>query len=296
MMLTDWSVDRPKQAFTVVILTMLMLSAGAMHLNFDNSEDGFFPDDPSVDLLNEIEEEYRANIDFIRVLDEIQAEDLLEAETWHQLAVIEATMLNDSNFAPYHYPLFGTQANNGPAGQAMQWMSLQDNVTASSWLNAVQTATVEVLMANDDANLSAALSNLTQAASSIPTIEPVTPERLLNWDAGEPAAWLARLDTGDNLGGDLDQLMGQMASMTVNRTPAQTGQILAITGPIQGQLGPLMGLQSVNFREAILSCLPSEDAAQPWLSDGPVMVTLVVSSEPLDYGYEILGDVQARPT
>ena len=65
MMLTDWSVDRPKQAFAVVILVMFVLSAGAMHLKFDNSEDGFFPDDPSVDLLNEIEEEYRANIDLI---------------------------------------------------------------------------------------------------------------------------------------------------------------------------------------------------------------------------------------
>ncbi len=296
MMLTDWSVDRPKQAFAVVILVMFVLSAGAMHLKFDNSEDGFFPDDPSVDLLNEIEEEYRANIDFIRVLDEIESEDLLEADTWHQLAVIEATMLNDSNFAPYHYPLFGTQANNGPAGQAMQWMALQDTVTASAWLSALQAASVEVLVASDDANLSAALANLTEAASTVPPVESVTPERLLNWNAEEPAAWLARLDTGDNLSADLGQLMGQITSMTVNRTPAQTGQILAVTGPLQGQLGPLMGLQSVNFREAILSCLPSEDTNNPWLSDGPVMVTLVVSSEPLDFGYEILGDVQADLT
>ena len=296
MMLTDWSVDRPKQAFAVVILVMFVLSAGAMHLKFDNSEDGFFPDDPSVDLLNEIEEEYRANIDFIRVLDEIESEDLLEADTWHQLAVIEATMLNDSNFAPYHYPLFGTQANNGPAGQAMQWMALQDTVTASAWLSALQAASVEVLVASDDANLSAALANLTEAASTVPPVESVTPERLLNWNAEEPAAWLARLDTGDNLSADLGQLMGQITSMTVNRTPAQTGQILAVTGPLQSQLGPLMGLQSVNFREAILSCLPSEDTNNPWLSDGPVMVTLVVSSEPLDFGYEILGDVQADLT
>ena len=205
MMLTDWSVDRPKQAFAVVILVMFVLSAGAMHLKFDNSEDGFFPDDPSVDLLNEIEEEYRANIDFIRVLDEIESEDLLEADTWHQLAVIEATMLNDSNFAPYHYPLFGTQANNGPAGQAMQWMALQDTVTASAWLSALQAASVEVLVASDDANLSAALANLTEAASTVPPVESVTSERLLNWNAEEPAAWLARLDTGDNLSADLGQ-------------------------------------------------------------------------------------------
>ena len=133
-MLTDWSVDRPKQAFAVVMLAMLTLAAGGMHLQFDNSEDGFFPDDPSVDLLNEIESEYRANLDFIRFIDEIEAEALLEAETWEQLATIEAMMLDDSNFEPYHYPLFGTQANNGPAGQAMQWMALQDEETAAVWL------------------------------------------------------------------------------------------------------------------------------------------------------------------
>ena len=124
----------------------------------------------------------------------------------------------------------------------------------------------------------------------------MTPERLLAWDATEPAAWLARLNDGENLSGDLGQLMAHLSSMTENRTPAQVGQILAVTGPLQGQLGPLMGLQSVDFRAAILSCLPNDDTADPWNSDGPVMVTLAVSSEPLDYGYEILGDVQADIT
>ena len=182
-MLTDWSVDRPKQAFAVVMLAMFTLAAGGMHLRFDNSEDGFFPDDPSVDLLNEVESEYRANLDFIRFIDEIESEALLETETWEQLAMIEAMMLNNSNFEPYHYPLFGTQANNGPAGQAMQWMALQDEDTASLWLTDMQTAAVEVLTANDDANLSAALGNLSSAAENVPSVEPVTPERLLAWDA-----------------------------------------------------------------------------------------------------------------
>ena len=89
MMLTDWSVDRPKQAFAVVMLAMFTLAAGGMHLQFDNSEDGFFPDDPSVDLLNEVESEYRANLDFIRFIDEIESEALLEAETWEQLAILK---------------------------------------------------------------------------------------------------------------------------------------------------------------------------------------------------------------
>ena len=292
MTLTDWSVDRPKQAFAAVLLTMLFLASGGMHLQFDNSEDGFFPDDPSVDLLNEVESEYRANLDFIRVLDEIKTGDLLLEETWHQLAVIEATMLNDTQFAPYQYPLFGTQANNGPAGQAMQWMALQDRSTATPWLDDVQTAAVAVLAA-DDANLTDALSNLSRAAALVPAVEPVTPERLLNWDAKEPEAWLGRMDEGTNLSEDLGQLMAHLGVMTANRTSAQAGQILAVTGPLQGQLGPLMGLQDIDFRAAILTCLPSDDAGDPWSSDGPVMVTLVVSSEPLDYGYDILGDVQA---
>ena len=293
MMLTDWSVEQPKRAFATILLVMLVLASGGMHLNFDNSEDGFFPDDPSVDLLNEVESEYRANLDFIRVLDEIQTGDLLEADTWRSLAIIEATMLNNSDFAPYHYPLFGTQANNGPAGQAMQWMALHDEVSAEAWLPSLQSATAEVLMANDEANLSAALANLSQAASDVPEVQPVTTDRLLSWDPQDPAVWLPRMDTGANLSDELAGVMGQLASMTQNRTPAQQGQILAVSGPLQGQLGPLVGLQSVDFRAAILSCIPNEDADDPWNSDGPVMVTLVVSSEPLDYGYEIIGDVQA---
>ena len=295
MALTDWSVERPKQSFAVVMLCMLLLASGGMHLQFDNSEDGFFPDSPSVDLLNEIESEYRANIDFIRVLNEIDADDLLEAETWERLATVEAMMLNNSDFAPYHYPLFGTQANNGPASQAMQWMALQDAETASGWLPQLHAASVGVLMA-DDENVSAALANLSEAATHVPPVEPMTHDRLMAWDAGEPARWLPRMDTGDNLSDELGSVMGLLSSMTENRTPAQIGEIIAVSAPILGQLGPIVGLQDVDFRAAILSCLPSEDAEDPWTSDGPVMVTLVVSSEPLDYGYDVLGLVQADLT
>ena len=104
------------------------------------------------------------------------------------------------------------------------------------------------------------------------------------------------MDTGDNLSDELGSVMGLLSSMTENRTPAQIGEIIAVSAPILGQLGPIVGLQDVDFRAAILSCLPSEDAEDPWTSDGPVMVTLVVSSEPLDYGYDVLGLVQADLT
>ncbi|HII87810.1 MAG TPA: hypothetical protein HA268_07590, partial [Candidatus Poseidoniaceae archaeon] len=47
-----------------------------------NSEDGFFPDDENVRLLEEIEREYQASIDFVRVIDEIETGSLLTNETW----------------------------------------------------------------------------------------------------------------------------------------------------------------------------------------------------------------------
>ena len=295
MTLTDWSVERPKQAFTTILLTMVLLSAGGMHLKFDNSEDGFFPDDPSVDLLNEVESEYRANIDFVRIIDEIQSGDLLLDTTWAQLASLEAALLDDQNLSAYHYPLFGTQANNGPAGHAMQWMALQDSTTAEVWLAPLQAAIAEVLLAENE-SLDAALANLSTAAAMVPTVESVTPERLLSWNPTEPAVWLARMDTGSNLSGELGAMMGQLEALSTGRSPAQIGQIASVSGPLQGQLGPLMGLQTVDFRAAVLSSLPNEDANDPWNSDGPVMVTLAVSSEPSEYGYEVLGDVQAELT
>jgi predicted RND superfamily exporter protein len=295
MALTDWSVERPKQAFATVLLAMLILSAGGMHLKFDNSEDGFFPDDPSVDLLNEVESEYRANIDFVRVIDSIEQGDLLLNSTWTQLAALEAALLSNENLAEYHYPLFGTQANNGPAGHAMQWMSLQDRTTAQAWLTPLQAAVTEVMLADND-SLDAALANLTNAASLVPPVDSVTAERLLNWDPSDPDVWLARMDNRSNLSGDLGALMGQLSALATGRSPVQMGQIAAVSGPLQGQLGPLLGLQSVDFRTAILSSLPTEDDNDPWNSDGPVLVTLAVSSEPADYGYEVLGDVQADLT
>ena len=60
-----------------------------MFINFDNSEDAFFPDNETVRLLNEVEDEYQASIDFIRFIDDIDSDDLYEESTWQQLAILE---------------------------------------------------------------------------------------------------------------------------------------------------------------------------------------------------------------
>ena len=290
--MSNASVIRPKTVFAVVMLAVLILASGGMHLQFDNSEDGFFPDDENVRLLEEIEREYQASIDFVRVIDEIETGSLLNNETWEHLAMIEARMMDDENFAPYHYPLFGTQANSGMAGYAYQWQRYQDPMSAD-WIAPLESAIGSVLTAEND-SLSQALGNLSAAAEAIPSASEMSGADLINWNAGTPSDWLPRLDIGANLSSDLGAMLGMLELTTTNRSGAQIGQIMAVTGPMSGQLGLLSGLQSIDYRAAILGSLPVVDRTNdPWNSSGPVLTTLVVSTEPADYGVEILGDVQA---
>ena len=293
--MSNASVSRPKSVFAVVMLAVLILASGGMHLQFDNSEDGFFPDDENVRLLEEIEREYQASIDFVRVIDEIETGSLLTNETWEHLAMIEARMIEDENFAPYHYPLFGTQANSGMAGYAYQWQRYQDPMSAD-WIAPLESAIGSVLTA-DNESLGQALGNLSAAAEAIPSASEMSGADLINWNAGTPSEWLPRLDNGANLSSDLGAMLGLLELTTTNRSGAQIGQIMAVTGPMNGQLGLLSGLQSIDYRAAILGSLPVVDRTDdPWNSSGPVLTTLVVSTEPADYGVEILGDVQAMIT
>ena len=45
-------------------------------IKFDNSEDAFYPQNDTTELLYEIEERYQASLDFIRVIDEIEQGDM----------------------------------------------------------------------------------------------------------------------------------------------------------------------------------------------------------------------------
>ena len=119
-----------------------------MFINFDNSEDAFFPDNETVRLLNEVEDEYQASIDFIRFIDEINSGDLYENSTWKQLATLEAILLEHPELDEYQYPLFGIQANSGMASSAMQWHNLQDLDSASAWISEMNSAISAVANSN----------------------------------------------------------------------------------------------------------------------------------------------------
>ena len=158
-LLTTKSVEKPGKTLVIVLIALFALSSGASQLVFDNSEDGFFPDNETVTLLNEIEDEYQASVDFIRVIDDLDEGELLLEETWKQLALSEAILLNDSNFLEYQYPIFGSQPNFGMASYAIQWQNIQDPVNAQYWLNQLEGA-IEQVRNSNDSTFNSSLDNL----------------------------------------------------------------------------------------------------------------------------------------
>ena len=282
--LTEKSVDKPRTVLACLFAVVIILSSGAMHLKFDNSEDGFFPDNETVRLLNDIEDEYQASVDFVRIINEVEQGDLLVQETWTQLAYIEAELLLDENFQPYQYPLFGTQPNAGMASSVIQWHTLQDSSQSAIWLGELSSS-IELVRQSNSSTLSASLDSLNTASSAIPEFQPVTPGRLIEWDFSNPESWLARIDSSADLSDELDGLIGQLASlMQENKSQQELGLIAVNSGPVFGQLNMMKGLQDVDFREAILSNIPVDERNDPWNMSGPVITTLVISNDPVVHG------------
>ena len=181
--LTDKSVERPKTVLACVFLVLIILSSGGMYLKFDNSEDGFFPDNDTVALLNQIEDEYQASVDFVRVIDDVEQGDLLLNNTWQQLALTEATMLNNSNFIEYQYPLFGSQASFGMVSSVIQWQTIQDPVNSQEWLLNLTNA-IEELRNSSDVDFNNSLQDLVAKANTIPKLTSISVDMLTQWEPG----------------------------------------------------------------------------------------------------------------
>jgi predicted RND superfamily exporter protein len=287
-MLTSRSVDKPKSTLAIIFVVILALSSGASQLVFDNSEDGFFPDNETVDLLNEIEDEYQASVDFVRVIDEMDEGELLLTDTWQQLALSEAMLLNDSNFKEYQYPIFGSQANFGMAGSAIQWQSIQDPLTAQIWLSQVSLAS-EALRNSNDSSFNESLDNLTEIAKIIPKLVPVTSESLIDWQPGDPNEWLPRLDSGQNLTESINETIWKTYSLfgfNSAKSDVQKDLMNERLESMISDLYALKGQQSIDYRGIMLSSIPVGEREDPWNMSGPVITTLAVSSDPEVYGLE----------
>ena len=291
--LTTLSVTKPKATIASIIVITLALSSMARFIDFDNSEDAFYPQNDTTELLYEIEDRYQASLDFVRIIDEIGDGDMKQASTWEQFATIEAELSTNERFFEYQEPLFGGSATSGPAGSALFWLKTQDPITTQPWRDGLSIHVANVTIASEE-NFSTALSDLQVAVDTIPAPLAPTAQELRDWNPGEVTEWQQRMDDELNINAELGALLGQIQALQQSRTnPAEIGAIAATTGPLQGTLGTYMGLQNIDHRSNIISTMPANDKSSPWESDGPILISLVVSTDPVNYeDAEIIGDVQ----
>lgn len=291
--LTNISVTRPKATIASILIITIALSSMAQYINFDNSEDAFYPQNDTTDLLYEIEDRYQASLDFIRIIDEIEASDMKQTATWEQFARIESELSTNEDFLPYQEPLFGGSSTNGPAGSALFWLNTQDPVTTQAWRDTLSFHIANVTAASEE-NFTVALRDLQGAIDSIPSPVAPTPQELLDWNPGAVTEWQDRMDSNLNISDELGALLGQIQWLQASRTnPAEIGPLATATGPLQGLLGTYMGLQNIDHLGNIVATMPAEDKQNPWESDGPILISMVVSTDPTNYEQaDIIGDVQ----
>ena len=268
----------------------LMLSSMAMFLEFDNSEDAFFPDNETVRLLDEVESEYQASIDFVRII--VRSDTgLSEPNTWSNLGAMESLLLGNENLSSHSYPLFGGQPNNGPASSAISWMKYQSMERNHGWIERIE-AGIESLANSDDANYSTAKSELQSYILMVPSPSQVTPQELGDWDFESVGDWFPRLLEGENLSQDLSRIILASQAMTSeNQTRLTDMQML--NGQIVGSLAPLLGYQSVDLSSAISGSIPS-DHDDPLTSEGPFLISMAITTDSEDHDGLSFDEIQAE--
>ena len=291
--LTTVSVTRPKATIASIIVITLALASMAQFINFDNSEDAFYPQNDTTELLYEIEERYQASLDFIRVIDEIEEGDMKTSDTWIQFANIEAELTSNEMFLPYQEPLFGGSATSGPAGSALFWLTTQDPITTQTWRDDLSIHLANTTIASEE-NFTNALNDLQRSIDAIPSPVAPTAQDLRDWNPGDVIDWQARIENQSNISPELGALLGQIQGLQNSRTnPAEIGSVSAVTGPLQGTLGTYIGLQNIDHYGNIIATMPAEDKSNPWQSDGPILISLVVSTDAENYeNATIIGEVQ----
>ena len=291
--LTTLSVTRPKATIASILVITIALSSMAQFINFDNSEDAFYPQNDTTELLYEIEDRYQASLDFIRVIDEIEQGDMKENVSWEQFATIEAELASNELFLPYQEPLFGGSATSGPAGSVLFWLNTQDPVTTQKWRDQLSMHLANTTSASEE-NFTTALSDLQEAVNAVPIPMAPSADDLHNWNPGNVTEWQTRIQTGSNISTELGVLLGQIQALEQSReNTTGAGVVVATTGPLRGVLGTYIGLQNIDHFGNLISTMPAEDKQNPWDSDGPILIALVVSTDAENYeDAAIIGDVQ----
>ena len=285
---TEISIEHPKKVLAIGFVSTLLLSSMAMFLEFDNSEDAFFPDNETVRLLDEVESEYQASIDFVRVIVRSDA-SLSDSSTWSHLGAVESLLLGNENLSSHSYPLFGGQPNNGPASSAISWMKYQSMDSNQDWIEMMKSG-IEFLVNSDDANYTSAKSELQSSILMVPSPDHVTPQELGVWDFEDPEEWFPRLLEGEDIAQEISGLMLASQAMT-SENQTRSADMQMLNGQIVGSLAPLLGYQSVDLSSAIRGSIPS-DHDDLESSKGPFLVSMAITTDPEDHDGLTLDEIQ----
>lgn len=290
---TEISITHPKKVLAIGFVSTLMLASMAMFLEFDNSEDAFFPDNETVRLLNEVEGEYQASIDFVRIIGRMESGALSEEATWEHLAELESFLIEDENLSKYSYPIFGGQSNNGPASVAISWQKYQSPEHNSIW---IQDLSELIDGASDSSNSSynSSIGGLESAIGNISKVRPVTGEELDSWEFGQPASWLEDMTAGENIREELEEIMVDLQGMT-SEDPDEELRLSTLRERITAALIPLIGYQSVDLSSSLLASVAG-DSDDLLSSDGPVLISMAISTDSGDHDESSLGEIQIKVT
>ena len=218
-----------------------------------------------------------------------------QTTTWVQFANLEAGLATNELFLPYQETLFGGSATSGPAGSALFWLNSQDPVTTQVWREPLALQLANVSVASEE-NFSAALNDLQTTIDSVPSPTAPTPQALREWNLVQlkngNSGWMEITTSAQNWVYSRAKFRGVI---TGSQFGGRVTLLAPIVNPLQGILGTYSGLQNIDHRSNIIATMPAEDKQSPWESDGPILISLVVSTDPQNYeNADIIGDVQER--
>ncbi|MEL0101685.1 MAG: MMPL family transporter, partial [Euryarchaeota archaeon] len=199
-------------------------------------------------------------------------------------------LLENSDLDEYQYPLYGIQPNNGMASTAIQWSKIQDKDSNLPWINNLSIAINAVTTSTNETRNSSILE-LGNMIDTIPSPSVITSQELRDWSPSEPAEWLQRIDNNSNISAEIVSLNIEIETM-ISSLGSDSGLVAIHAGQISAMLGVLQGMQYIDYKELMISNLPAEDNENPWQSDGPILTSFVVITDPEIHEKDVIGDVQ----
>ena len=287
--LTSIFIDRPKICLSIGLIGILTISSMAMFIEFDNSEDAFFPDNETVRLLDEVEGEYQASLDFVRIIARMPDGGLDRSDNWVHLAALESILLEDQNLSEYAYPLFGSAPNNGPASIALSWERHNDPLVTEGWSDPIEIALEQLDSSNSQNETQDALDSLILAMQRIPSPAVIDSVMLRGWEPSDPTIWLDRLVSGQNSTGIIERTMLSISTINLGDENFNNTRDASMA-----KLGALAGMQEVDYASALRSTLPVADHGDLSSADGPMLISFVVTTESDAHGGIALGEIQSK--